>query len=612
MLNLRHIIICFLIFCPLIAFPQQAYKGMVYDAKTRENIPFATIKLAGKEGGMIANEDGRYYLPSNVFLKTDTVVVSCVGYKTRRIQVRALKDSANIGLSPVIYDLKEVSVLAKGQPDYLYHLFYDACQKYRKADDKVFTKAYFSFMSECNKEPLEIIESYCNASLSTADGISMLNPKNGRIGLTLRNFWSLNTTDIIRHLLPFTPGGHYTVPQSAGNLGYHHFKQLYNIFLLKHSSDGKTNHFILRMIPKSDSISLFESIVYLNENDYTIDRIDYTINNVDFYYLRAQVHGDRVDSANIAWSVTFDNSDKEHPQTSRISLDYSLQYIEKANSKVTMLSADAELIFYDFNKPYLNTLGYLGDQPNDYQRIMSIPYDSVFWIYPGVTPESKKQAEFKSFFRTNGVLLNYSPGLNKFVRSAYIPWTSDRNLELYEIGGPPVGSKTVYIPTIAGRTEQRKSSQIVGIILINPVEINDSLHISSATMVNARSSTFNERPSNRGTAFVNLIFDMYELKKREIVNRFHVMNYGSRNSWNDFKDSYEKETGSLQDSIELLYRESWDGTNIEMIKTWYDNISPRLGVQRTAMIQRMITEDQEKNKRKKKKAATRDQTTPLE
>ena len=75
MLNLRHIIICFLIFCPLIAFPQQAYKGMVYDAKTRENIPFATIKLAGKEGGMIANEDGRYYLPANVFLKNGKAIV---------------------------------------------------------------------------------------------------------------------------------------------------------------------------------------------------------------------------------------------------------------------------------------------------------------------------------------------------------------------------------------------------------------------------------------------------------------------------------------------------------------------------------------------------------
>ncbi|MEI8006726.1 MAG: carboxypeptidase-like regulatory domain-containing protein [Bacteroidota bacterium] len=610
MLYLRHIIICFLIFCHLAAFSQQAYRGTVFDVKTRENVPYATIKLAGKEGGMIANEDGRYYLPYNVFLKSDTIVVSCVGYKTRKIAVRVLKDSANIGLSPMIYDLKEVSVLAKGQTDYLYHLFYDACQKYRKADDKQFTKAYFSFMSECNREPLEIIESYCNAVVSCGNGISMLNPKNGRIGLTLRNFWSLNTTDIIRHLLPFNPGGHFTVPLSAGNLSYHQLKRLYNIFLVKHSSEGKINHFILRMIPKSDSVSLFESIVYLNENDYTIDRMDYSVNNVDFYYLRAQVHGDRVDSANMAWSVTFDNSDKEHPQTSRISMDYSLKYVEKDTGKVTDLSANAELIFYDFNKPYLNTLGYLGDQPNDYQRIMSIPYDSVFWIYPGVTPESKKQTAFKSFFRTNGVLLNYSPGLNKFVRSAYIPWTSDRNLELYEIGGPPTGSKTVYIPTVAGRSETRKSSQIVGIILINPVEINDSLHISSATMVNAKSSTFNERPSNRGTAFVNLIFDMYELKKREIVNRFHSMKYGSQTSWNDFKDNYEKEMGSLQDSIQLLYRESWDGTNVEMIKTWYDKISPKLGIQRTALIQRMITESQEKSKRKKKKISDNGQSNP--
>lgn len=589
------------------AVSQQAYKGTVYDVKTREHIPYATIRLAGKEGGMIANEDGRYYLPTNVFLKTDTAVFSCVGYKTRKIAVRALKDSVSLGLDPVIYDLKEVSVKAKGQADYLYHLFFDACQKYRKAEDKQFTKAYFSFMSECNNEPLEIIESYCNAVVSTGNGISVLNPKNGRIGLTLRNFWSLNTTDIIRHLLPFTPGGHYTVPQSAGNLSYHHLKQLYNIFLVKHSSEGQVNRFILRMIPKSDSISLFESLVYLNENDYTIDRIDYSVNNVDFYYLRAQVHGDRVDSANIAWSVTFDNSDKEHPHTSRISLDYSLQYIEKANDKITRLSANAELIFYDFDKPYLNTLGYLGDQPNDYQRIMSIPYDSVFWMYPGVTPESRKQAEFKSFFRTNGVLLNYSPGLNKFVRSAYIPWTSERNLELYEIGGPPVGSKTVYIPTTAGHTEQRKSSQIVGIILINPVEINDSLHISSATMVNARSSTYSEHPSNSGTAFVNLIFDMYELKKREIVNSFHMMKYGSQTSWNDFKDHYEKELGNLQDSIQLLYRESWDGTNVEMIKNWYDHISPKLGIQRDALIQRMLTEDREMKKRKKKKSTGADQ-----
>ncbi|MCX6281197.1 MAG: carboxypeptidase-like regulatory domain-containing protein [Bacteroidetes bacterium] len=584
---------------PLLA--QQAYKGMVYDARTRVPVPYATIRLLGKQGGMIANEDGHYYLPSNVFLKSDTVLVSSVGYYSRKIQVKTLRDSANIGLRPMIYDLKEVNIIAKGQPDYLYRMFYEACQKYRKTDELVFTKAYFSFLSECNSEPLEIIETYFNASVSAGDGIRMLTPKNGRIGLTIRNFWSLNTTDILMHLFPFASGGHYTVPQCAGNLSYHRFKELYYVNLIKHSGEAKNMNYVLRLVPKNDSVKLFESVVYLNENDNTIDRIENSIKNTDFYYLRTPIKGDKVDSVNLSWSVSYDNTDKEHPKTDRMSLNYSLQYTEKQDGRLTNLSADAELIFYDFGKPYLNTLGYPGDQPNDYQRIMSIPYDSVFWIYPGITPESKKQSAFRDFFRSNGVLLNYSPGLNSFVRSVYIPWTADRNLEFYELGTSPPISKKVYIPAAQGKGDPLKGSQILGLILINPVEINDSLHMSSATLVNAHGSFMNERQSYRATAFINVIFDLYELKRREILHQFHSMKYGSHTSWNNYKDLYEKEISGLHDSIQLFYRESWEGTNVEMISNWYEHVSAKLGVKRTALIQRMMVEEKEKKKRKKSK-----------
>jgi hypothetical protein len=502
----------------------------------------------------------------------------------------------------MIYDLREVNIVAKGHPDYLYRMFYDACQKYRKIDEKLSAKAYFSFLSECNHEPLEIIEAYCNAVVSAGEGISQLTPKNGRIGLTLRNFWSLNTTDILKHLLPFTNEGHYTVPLSAGNLSYHRLKELYYVNLVKYTGESNNRNYILRLVPKSDSIKLFETIVYINEADNTIERIEYAVRNIDFYYLRPQIPGDRVDSVCLSWTVTYDNFDKEHPKTSRMSLDYSLVYIEKLNNRMTSLSANAELIFYDYNRPYLNTLGYLGDQPNDYQRIMSIPYDSLFWMYPGITPESKKQSKFRDFFRSNGVLLNYVRGLNSFVRSAYLPWAADRNLEFYELGKAPPVSKTVYIPTGPGRTEPRKGSQILGIILINPVEINDSLHISSVTLVNARGSYMNERQSYRATAYINIIFDLYELKRREIVNRFHCMKYGSLTPWNGFKDLYEKELKNVQDSIQLFNRESWEGTNVEMIVKWYEHVSAKLGIQRTALIQRMIVEDQEKKKKRKPKS----------
>ena len=602
MLLVRYCVIYFLLVCSLTALSQQAYKGLVYDTKTGGPVPFATLRLVGKDGGMIANEDGRYYLPAGVFMKTDTVMVSCVGYQSRKILIRSLRDTSNIGLKPMIYDLKEVNIVAKGQPDYLYRMVYDICQKYRKTDEKIYSKAYFSFLSECNYEPLEIIEAYCNASVSCGDGISQLTPKNGRIGLTLRNFWSLNTTDILKHLLPFTNGGHYTIPLSAGNLSYHHFKQLYYVNLVKHSGEGSNVNYVLRLVPKGDSVKLFESTVYLNEHDNTIEKIEYSARNLDFYYLRAQVHGDRVDSVNLSWLVSFDNTDNKNPKISRMSLDYSLLYIEQTDNLTTRLSANAELIFYDYNKPYLNSLGYTGDQPNDYQRIMSIPYDSIFWIYPGVTPESKKQSRFRDFFRSNGVLLNYNSGLNKFVRSVYLPWTSERNLEFYELGTAPPASKTTYIPAISGKTDQRRGSQILGIILINPVDINDSLHISSATLVNARASFMSERQSYRTTAVINIIFDLYELKRREIVNRFHSMKYGSEKSWNEFKDLYEKELVNLQDSIRLFYNETWEGTNVEMIRLWYDHVSAELGVKRTDLIRRMMVEDQDKKKRKKPKS----------
>lgn len=600
MLSLRHIGLLIAVFVAVSSQAQQSYKGSVYDSKTREPVPFATLRILGKEGGMIANEDGKYFLPVNVFQKTDTVLISCVGFLARKIAVSSLRDSSRIGLIPVVYNLKEVNVSAKGRPDYLYRMFFEACQKYRKTDDKLFCKAYFSFLSECNSEPLEIIEAYYNASVSAAEGVSALNPKNGRIGLTMRNFWSLNTTDIIRHLHPFLSGGHYSVPEAAGNLNYHNFKESYWVNLVKHSTEGNGSNYVLRLVPKSDSVSMFESTVYINEQDNTIGRIENQISDVDFYYLRAQVKGDRTDSVFLAWSVDFDNTIQDEPRISRISLDYSLVYLEKLNYRKTKLKANAELILYDYNRPYLGILGYPGDQINDYQRLLSIPHDSLFWINPGITPESKKQTRFRNFFSSNGVLLNYKTGMNSFIRSAYLPWTSERNLEFYELGPPPSSAKTVYLPSGPGKDPPKQGFRLAGSIVVNPVVSGDSIRFGSSTIVNARESFINERQSYRATAFINVIFDLYELKRREIVNCFHQKKFDPQDAWTELREMYNNEMSNLQDSIRLFSAQSWEGTNVSMILYWYSHVSSKLGIQRKILMERMVVEEQERKKRRKK------------
>ncbi len=79
------------------------------------------------------------------------------------------------------------------------------------------------------------------------------------------------------------------------------------------------------------------------------------------------------------------------------------------------------------------------------------------------------------------------------------------------------------------------------------------------------------------------------------------MKYGTQTSWNEFKDLYEKELVNLQDSLQHLNHETWEGTNVDMIRVWYEHVSAKLGVKRTALIQRMMVEDQEKKKSKKHK-----------
>jgi hypothetical protein len=595
----RHLFFLTLLLPGLCIKAQQGYKGTIYDISSKETVPFATIKVNGRDDGVIANEDGRFFIPAGMCQRTDSLTISCVGYLSRKLMVKMLRDSSRIGLRPVIYDLKEISVTAKGNPEYLHRLFFETCQKYRKLENRIYSKAYFAFLSECNAEPLEIIEAFYNAQVCPAEGVSLLLPKNGRIGLTLRNFWSLNTTDILTHIRPFSSGGDATVPEMAGNMTYHRFRDQFLVNLVKYSDGDEGRQYILKLLPKYDSLKQFETKVWLNEKRGSIDRMECRISDLDFFYLRSRVKGDRIDSVSLFWSADLDNDDPAMPRFSRISLDYSLVYVEKTDSRKTRLQANAELIFYDYGRPFLGVLGFPADLGNDYQRILCIPHDSLFWTNPGVTPESRKQERFRSFFRSNGVLLNYQQGLNTFVRSAFLPWTADRNLEFYEIGSAKASSKTVYIPAKQSVSQPKEPFSFLGSILINPIESGDSLRFGSSTMVNARESYFNERQSFRATAFLNVIFDMYELKRRELINQFQNMNLRKSNAWPLLKDRYEAEMVNLRDSIRLFSSESWQGSNADMILYWYNHIAPKLGIERTKLMQRMISEEQDKKKKKK-------------
>ncbi|MDU0370130.1 alpha/beta fold hydrolase [Hymenobacter endophyticus] len=84
-------------------------RGTVQDAATQAPVPFASVGVAGKPFGTVADSAGRFRfaLPDSV---AGPVLVSCVGYATQRVPVAALQAGGAVRLKPLGQKLGGVTV----------------------------------------------------------------------------------------------------------------------------------------------------------------------------------------------------------------------------------------------------------------------------------------------------------------------------------------------------------------------------------------------------------------------------------------------------------------------------------------------------------------------
>ncbi len=90
----------------------QVISSRIIDSITKEPVPYATIIF--KKRGMISNEEGRFsFLFKKDAKPTDSLIISCIGFKTIAKPLNQFKDSV-IYLSPKVIELNEV-VLTNNQ-----------------------------------------------------------------------------------------------------------------------------------------------------------------------------------------------------------------------------------------------------------------------------------------------------------------------------------------------------------------------------------------------------------------------------------------------------------------------------------------------------------------
>jgi len=158
---LRYIIVALLFLFPLTTFAQiTRVSGTITDFKTRQSIPYVSIKSSDSTVLTTSQADGKFFFQSNKPISQ--ILVSYVGYKTKILNIKPGSDQIlNIRLEAISQQLGEIVIRAKKNPRYrnkenpavelirevIAHKEQNKPEQYDNVQFKEYDKMMFSFLN---------------------------------------------------------------------------------------------------------------------------------------------------------------------------------------------------------------------------------------------------------------------------------------------------------------------------------------------------------------------------------------------------------------------------------------------------------------------------------
>ena len=115
----RHLIIIGLLFLinhsAIYCQTPEYITGKVIDSKTSQPVSYATVRLKNSEVGIHTNAEGDFRILNNPGFQSDSLIVTCIGFRRLSVSFGFLKmaEKNDLKLVPDIYGLNEVRVIAR-------------------------------------------------------------------------------------------------------------------------------------------------------------------------------------------------------------------------------------------------------------------------------------------------------------------------------------------------------------------------------------------------------------------------------------------------------------------------------------------------------------------
>lgn len=160
--------------------------GKIINSKTLQPVPFATVLLKYNQLGVFANAEGDFKIIHNPKFQTDSIVITCIGFKRHSLPFNKLNENEvnKILLTPDIYGLGEVKVIAR---------------KNKISSTAIISRAIRKIKNNYPKNPFNYISYYRDYQKKREDYINL----NEAIVQTLDNGFSRVSTENKYRLLDF-------------------------------------------------------------------------------------------------------------------------------------------------------------------------------------------------------------------------------------------------------------------------------------------------------------------------------------------------------------------------------------------------------------------------
>ncbi|MES2704758.1 MAG: DUF5686 family protein [Bacteroidota bacterium] len=290
MLHTRHAVCALLLMLPFVLMAQSAANYQVFDKKTMQPVPFATIRFGETGQGTVASLEGKFEVPAPLLARAAWIEVSCLGYEPQKQGLPLAKPiylvpSGNtlgeVVIKPPLDKIRRVlnkAIANKSHNNPDKYDWYRCHVYYKMAADLGFNDFVMKDTSADSRERQNLVNTQHVAMSETYSIRTWERPQKLQEDVLASRFSGFKQsvfTSLVTDFLPFHAYKDYI---KLNGIDFHNpvsrgYEQYYSFALADELQQGTDTLWILSFRPRGNNANGLKGTVYINSDGFAISQL---------------------------------------------------------------------------------------------------------------------------------------------------------------------------------------------------------------------------------------------------------------------------------------------------------------------------------------------------